>query len=625
MQVYDNIACESAPVADSHLANKAYVDAAVAGNGTASVSGDNVVSIPAHSLISCEIEPTDDAHLVNKAYVDSAVANAVPATPIEEPAALGRVVIVDTLSDAASHTGTSLRDAISAVSVGGSVVIKFSVSGTITLEQGEIIIPAANVAIDGEDKITISGGNVSRVFSMASFGTLILRALVITGGNGVGATSSEQYGGAILTGGMTRLFARGVTFQANVVSGTASNCNGGAVYLNGSTGARFVNCSFLNNTVSTTGNTSGGGAVSGSSSALFAVFENCYFGNNSATSGSSANGGAVDFSYPVLINCEFVQNSLTANSTSGGALRSTSRGYIAGCVFRLNDAGTTKATHVGGAICASGILSEVVDCEFTGNRAYYGGGVATSGNTSQFYYSRLIRCKFDNNYAPSSGRGVAIYAYYQSITIEGCEFVNHAVGSASGVVYCYGYTNKVFHITINRCKFTGNSSSAATTGLVYCANLAQVYLYNTVFTANSFTASSGNHKCVYTPGSSNAFIYNCTFTNNTNKGGAFYAASGGVDIYNSVEYGNGSASGKGTNATVNASKFLSDQSESVGRDIAYDSTKPLFAADGFTPVANSQVIDKGDDTYALTEYDLNGKARVSGTKVDLGAVEYLGA
>ena len=108
-------------------------------------------------------------------------------------------------------------------------------------------------------------------------------------------------------------------------------------------------------------------------------------------------------------------------------------------------------------------------------------------------------------------------------------------------------------------------------------------------------------------------------------GGAFSAASGGVDIYNSVEYGNGSASGKGTNATVNASKFLSDQSESVGRDIAYDSTKPLFAADGFTPVANSQVIDKGDDTYALTEYDLNGKARVSGTKVDLGAVEYLGA
>ena len=77
MELYDNIACESAPVADSHLANKAYVDAAIAaGAGTASVSGDNIVSIPAHSLISCGLAPTDDAHLANKAYVDAAVAAA---------------------------------------------------------------------------------------------------------------------------------------------------------------------------------------------------------------------------------------------------------------------------------------------------------------------------------------------------------------------------------------------------------------------------------------------------------------------------------------------------------------------------------------------------------------------
>ena len=51
------------------------------------------MSIPAHSLISCDLAPTDNAHLVNKAYVDAAVAAAEPA-PIEEPAALGRVVLL---------------------------------------------------------------------------------------------------------------------------------------------------------------------------------------------------------------------------------------------------------------------------------------------------------------------------------------------------------------------------------------------------------------------------------------------------------------------------------------------------------------------------------------------------
>ena len=71
LEALDNISCDIEPVADSHLANKAYVDAAVAaGAGTASVSGDSVVSIPAHSLISCDIEPTEDAHLVNLRYCE---------------------------------------------------------------------------------------------------------------------------------------------------------------------------------------------------------------------------------------------------------------------------------------------------------------------------------------------------------------------------------------------------------------------------------------------------------------------------------------------------------------------------------------------------------------------------
>ncbi|MBQ6158976.1 MAG: hypothetical protein IJJ20_08215 [Thermoguttaceae bacterium] len=629
IEALDNIACESAPLADSHLANKAYVDAAVAnGAGTASVSGDSVVSIPAHSLISCGLAPTEDSHLVNKAYVDAAVAAAGTATPIEEPAALGRVVVVDTLSDAADHTGTSLRDAIEAVTTNSSVVIKFSVSGTITLEQGEIVIPVGNISIDGEDKLTISGGGVSRVFALTNaYAILSLHRLTITGGNGVGATNSLTYGGAILMTANSALAARGVTFSGNSISGTAATVGGGAV---GVTVGRayFADCVFNNNSVETTGNVGHGGAIYVSAAAVHLHCQRCTFTANTASSATTSGGGAVTIINGLFENCVFTENSLVGgtNRLGGAVLVGGGIGTFQGCTFTGNNAGTVSSDCKGGAFYANtSYYVRIADCTFEQNTAYYGGGIVANGYNARQYFGRIERCVFNDNIVASSGRGVAIYAYYQSLTIEDCEFKNHAVGSSSGIIYVYGYTGKLFVVTINRCKFTWNSSSAATTGLVYCANLAQVYLYNTVFTANSFTATSGNHKCVYTTGSSNAFIYNCTFTNNTNKGGAFYAASGGVDIYNSVEYGNGSASGKGTNATVNAAKFLSDQSASVGRDIAYDSTKPLFAADGFTPAASSQVIDAGNNTYAVTAYDLVGKERVSGTKVDLGAVEYQGA
>lgn len=630
MKTLDNISCDIQPVADSHLANKAYVDAAVAaGAGTASVSGENVVSIPAHSLISCEIEPTDDAHLVNKGYVDAVVAagGGGGAAPVEEPAALGRVVVVDTLSDAASHTGTSLRDAIAAVTDKGSVVIKFAVSGTITLELGEIVIPVGDITIDGEDKITISGGGVSRVFVVSgASGVFRLHRLIVTQGNGVGSAQSKVYGGAILVTGNSTLTARGVTFTENSVSGTGSDCGGGAVCITSSAGAcTFIDCVFSNNHFVTTGSKGTGGAVRGTSTSMVHC-HNCQFANNYANGSAFSYGGAVECLRGIFSGCSFSGNYIpSGTSASGGAVTITG-GYavFSRCEFSQNYMGGTGSNCTGGAISMinGNISLRVLDCVFTGNSAYYGGAIAVMGSSTVQRHVCIRRCSFDNN-AVSNGRGAALYFYYQSALVEDCEIKNHSLGSASGLIYVYGYTGKLFVVTINRCKFTGNSSSAATTGLVYCANLAQVYLYNTVFTANSFTATSGNHKCVYTTGANTwAYIYNCTFTNNDNKGGAFYAAAGGVDIYNSVEVGNGSASGKGTNAAVNAAKFLSDQSASVGRDIAYDATKPLFGADGFTPAAGSQVIDKGDDAYAVTVFDLVGKERVSGTKVDLGAVEF---
>lgn len=616
MELYDNIACESAPVADSHLANKAYVDAAVAnGAGTASGPEGDTVSIPAHSLISCGLAPTDDSHLVNKAYVDAAVAAAGSATPIEEPAALGRVVYVDTLSDAASHTGTSLRDAIEAVTSNTSVVIKFSVSGTITLEQGEIVIPVGNIAIDGEDKITISGGGVSRVFSMTNaYAVLSLHRLVITGGNGVGAADSQVYGGAVYTNAeQVVLNAHNVTFSGNEMVGLGRGSGtafGGAV---GCCSGRmhFVECTFRENSLSNPGAVAHGGALC---IVGHAVFDCCLFDGNTVTGSVTNRGGAVNVSgFALFRDCVF-ENNYAAEY--GGALLSESYSVLSRCTFRGNGTDITNFGY-GGAVYLRYNQCIVVDCTFTDNTALRGGDIYVAGASASQYWLSVRRCKFDGGNGVSNGRGTAICFNYGSGTIEDCEFTNHAGDKAYGVIYTYGYTNKPFQVTINRCKFIGNSTTTTTNGLIYCANNADVHIYNSVFTGNSAATAGVNVACLYTTGTSTLTAGNLTITNNE-KLRSFRAASGTITIYNSVDVGNVAVP---TMTNVTAISPLTNWSYGAGR-IAYDSSKPLFAADGYTPVAGSQVIDAGDDDYVETVYDLAGKARVSGTSVDVGAVEW---
>ena len=617
VEALDNISCPIAPVADSHLANKAYVDAAVAsGAGTASGSGDNVVSIPATSLISCGLAPTEDSHLANKAYVDAAVAAAGSATPIEEPAALGRVVYVDTLSDAASHTGTSLRDAISAVTDKGSVVIKFSVSGTITLEQGEIVIPVGNIAIDGENKVTISGNNASRVFALSNANTVLrLCRLTITGGNGAGAANSKVYGGAILLTVNSVLEARDVTFSGNSVSGTAATVGGGAVGITAGR-AYFTGCSFNSNSSITSGSTCGGGAIYNNAGAALLHCVQCTFTGNTVSAGTTATGGAVKADAGMFEDCVFAENSVVAGTNrQGGAVSVSGHATIQGCMFTGNTVGTQSGQNGGAIALYDTYYVRITDCEFIGNSGFCGGAVCIRSTTtrSPAYYA-FARCIFDNN--SSGSYGAAIYCYCKSATIEDCEFKNHEI-NANGIIYTYGYTNQIHQVTVNRCKFTGNSTTNTTNGLIYCANYADVYVYNSVFTGNSAETAGVNVALLYTTGNSTLTAGNLTMTDNE-KFRSFRAASGSISIYNSVDVGNVAVP---SITNVTAISMLSNWNYGAGR-IAYDSSKPLFAADGFTPVAGSQVIDAGDDDYVETVYDLVGKARVSGASVDVGAVEW---
>ncbi len=101
-------------------------------------------------------------------------------------------LVVTTVSDATTHTGTSLRDAINTANTdaaaGQSVTIAFSPSldgQTITLAQGTLDLTGGTgtITIDGAgSSIAVSGDGTVGVFSMASGGTFVVSGLTLTGG-----------------------------------------------------------------------------------------------------------------------------------------------------------------------------------------------------------------------------------------------------------------------------------------------------------------------------------------------------------------------------------------------------------------------------------------------------------
>jgi predicted outer membrane repeat protein len=99
---------------------------------------------------------------------------------------------VTTASDAISHSGVSLRDAIgtanadAAVGLSDTITFEQSLNGaTITLSQGQLELTAGSgtTTIDGAGQIAISGNSASRVFDVDSGVQAVLTGLTIENGN----------------------------------------------------------------------------------------------------------------------------------------------------------------------------------------------------------------------------------------------------------------------------------------------------------------------------------------------------------------------------------------------------------------------------------------------------------
>jgi hypothetical protein len=125
----------------------------------------------------------------------------------------------------------SLRQAIIDASPGDT--INFSVTGTITLTSGELVInKTLTISGPGASQLTISGNNASRVFNISSV-TATISGLTITNGATTGS------GGGIRNYGNT-------TLTNCTVNGNTSDSKGGGIRNNGD--MTLTNCTVSGNT-----------------------------------------------------------------------------------------------------------------------------------------------------------------------------------------------------------------------------------------------------------------------------------------------------------------------------------------------------------------------------------------
>ena len=326
----------------------------------------------------------------------------------------------------------------------------------------------------------------------------------------------------------------------------------------------------------------------------------CTFSRNSAevAGGGMYNKEPTGGSRPTLTNCTFSGNSARSKDSragfGGGMYNSGSSPVLSKCTLSDN-----WAEKNGGGMCNGAASPIVLNCTFSGNSAGWGGGMRNSWGSSPI----VTGCLFIGNSA--SGDGGGMLSSDSSQTVGSCIFIGNSAGERGGGMVNFSHSN----LSLSNCVFTGNS---ATNGGGIYNSYSSMTLTSSTFAGNSGTNGSAlgcdSFRQRYP---SNLELTNCILWN------------GGDGVWNN----DGSAIEISFSDLQGGETGVYDPCDGLVWGEGNIDTDPCFAdpCNGdYHLLPDSPCIDAGNPDYVSgpNETDLDGKPRVIGGRIDMGAYEY---
>jgi hypothetical protein len=326
------------------------------------------------------------------------------------------------------------------------------------------------------------------------------------------------------------------------------------------------------------------------------------YGPDEVLSNVYSQGGAIycKNSSPRIKNCIMMNN----NATGGGGLANYySNTILDGCVIINN-----SASSIGAGIYNYYSNPTIINTTIGGNSgAWQGGGM------QNFHSSPTIsNCIISGNQAQSAGGGIE--NEYSSPAITDCVIT----GNSTVVFYGGGlFNNWDSNPVITRCRISSNiaAAGAGMTNYMNCRPTIKECIISDNNAPQGGTGAILNYTNCY------PVLKNCTIVNNYSfHGEGISTISGGqATLSNCIVWGNQETQIYG-NTVITYSDI---QGGYTGKgNINVD---PLLSDDsGLT--MNSPCINAGDANYIPepNEKDIDGEARVAGTRIDMGADEVQG-
>jgi LPXTG-site transpeptidase (sortase) family protein len=237
--------------------------------------------------------------------------------------------------------------------------------------ETEIIINGGGFFIDGSESYVI--------FNVTAPGNLTVDNLIIRYGN-----SGAGDGGGIRNFGT-------VTITDSTLTGNFSTASGGGIY---NAGTLTVTDSTLYSNISTTG---GGGIYNEGTLTI----DNCTISNNEAR----VDGGGGIYNLETL---SIANSTISGNKTTGdgGGVNNKGTMDVESSTFSENLA--IGDYHYGGGIHNENLITSIENSTFSGNSAYWGGGINNNYGT----ITNIINSTFSGNSAIVFGGGINNYYAY---------------------------------------------------------------------------------------------------------------------------------------------------------------------------------------------------------------------